>query len=307
MAKGKKRTVYLYEVIRRDSNGDEMDLESGFWKRFHDKLVSLKPEDRRIEYRGRRYAGRADTALSPAADYFYFGKARPGADWPDVEDGAGDATSLQLDDDESLVEPIHMLPYRHTNQIATVRTSGGPLPQAVEAWIEFIFRAELHGGWYELHPVINEDVAERLKASTGAAKLEVKTKLGINSFSPEGIEESLHNLESEYPSASMDVTISFGQSSPGEKESGKLLRLLRRLSRNTASSDALRATLLRPGEDGHETRDKIDFLRDRVKYTETFGASEDRPASTSEILHGLSSALRKYSSNTLKASDDELE
>src|SRR5699024_7039413 len=123
MPNGKKRFVYLYEIVHKDKNDVRQRIAPGFWDRFHSRLVGLPPESKRLDYRGRRYIGHAYTAKSPAVKYFYFCKARPGSDWPDVEAAGGSAASLSLNPDERLVEPIYMVPFREENIVASVRTS----------------------------------------------------------------------------------------------------------------------------------------------------------------------------------------
>lgn len=307
MPNGKKRFVYLYEIVHKDKNDVRQRIAPGFWDRLHVRLIGLKPEDRRIDYRGRRYVGHAYKAKSPAVDYFYFCKARPGADWPDVEAASGSAASLSLNPDERLVEPIYMLPFHGKNIVASVRTSGGPLPQSIESWLNMIHNHELDDGWFELWPVVNENQRLRLEASTGATMIDVKTKADINADPAQGIQGGLEQLENEFPSASLYLKLSYGAGVPGEDDSRRLLHFIRRLFRNQEGTTRLKATLLRPDPKGGEIRDKIDFLRDRVRYSEVFGNSEDYPASRRELLEGLVSAQRKYNADLLEMGHDELE
>jgi len=307
MPNGKKRFVYLYEIVHKDKNDVRQRIAPGFWDRFHSRLVGLPPESKRLDYRGRRYIGHAYTAKSPAVKYFYFCKARPGSDWPDVEAAGGSAASLSLNPDERLVEPIYMLPFREENIVASVRTSGGPLPQSIESWLNKVHAEELEDGWFELWPVVNENQRLRLEASTGATMVDVKTRPDPLADPAQGIEGGLAQLENEFPSASLNLKLSYGAGLPGEDDSRRLLGFVRRLFRNQEGTTRLKATLLRPGVNGGEVRDKIDFLKDRVRYSEVFGHSEEYPASPGEILEGLASALRKYSQDLLELAHEDLE
>lgn len=307
MTHGKRRTVYLYEVIEKDANDERVDLTPGFWDRLHARMGTQPVEIKQLEYRGRKYVGDAYESVNPATNYFYFCKARPGADWPDVDTPTGGSKALSLQPNERLVEPIYMLPYRHTNIITTVRTSGGPLPQAVEAWLNRLHSSTLNGGWFELWPVANEDQRQRLQTATGATMIDVRTDPRSQISADGTIDGSLEALGDQFAHAAMGLKVSFGNAIPGEGESENLLDLVKHFFRNREGTTRLKATLLRPGENGGEERDKIDFLRDKVQYSEVFGDSEDHPATASEVLHGLASAQRKYSENRLTLGLDELE
>lgn len=307
---GKFRTVYLYQVVQTDSAGELVNLAHGFWERTHSKLESLGRKDKRLSYRGRKYSGKSDTNVPAARDYIYLSKARPGADWPDIESDGGDTSRLSLPEDQALVEPMYLLPLENSNIVAALRTSGGPTPQALEAWLHKIYAQDLGADSLTVLPVLSEDQQERFASATGATKVHLKFKDGSHtaSYGASGIETAVRGIEEETEGdATVEIGVSYGRRRPSNRQGRNLLEMIRDSLRRVDNATQFEATILRTDEDGNEVRDTIDFLKERIRYREQIGVSEDEPPTEGEVIQGLVSALQRFRDSTLEVADDELE
>lgn len=307
---GKIRTIHLYEVKQRGAGQEVVEIAPGFWERAHSRLNALTLEHRRLIYRGRKYSGRAGSHQNSGRDYIYISKARPGADWPDTESELGDTNRLTLPDDQSLVEPLYLLPLEGTNVVAALRTSGGPTPQALEAWLEMLYKDELEDDVLSIIPVLSRDQRERFASATGATKVHLKLKSGAHYASDEasGIEGAARAIEEETEGdAAVEIGVSYGNKKPTLLQARKMLSLVTGALNRVDDASALEATIIRSDAEGNELKDTIDFLKERVRYRERIGQTEDVPPTEAEIIYGLASALQKYKANTLPSPSDEIE
>lgn len=125
-SQGAKRRIYFLEPVIEKQDGSLEELSADFWSVFLKHVASLEPARRRLEIYGRKYVGETRSEVSPSEDYLYIGKARRGADWPDISDANGVVTTLNLGNGaDALIEPAYMLPVSGTTYVAVLRTSGG--------------------------------------------------------------------------------------------------------------------------------------------------------------------------------------
>lgn len=293
------RTVYFYEIAQLESDGIQTkNLETGFWPKFHEKTAKLDDESRRLVYYGRKMFGEARNSKSPVADYFYVGKARKGADWPDFSNADGTVSSLPINNDGNvaLIEPAYLLPIDGTNYIAMIRTSGGPSVQAIQEWINSVMGMISRPETLILRAYVRRDDLARLKRAQGGARVHMKVDANkFDEVAPRGamasamksVQRSMHG------GASVEMIVSFGNAKPDNLASDELAEQVREMVDAEVASK-LEATLFVPNEDGELVRDKIDFIADRFTAKEKVGQSDDTPISPAVMVSALQSAVRKF-------------
>lgn len=296
-ARGAKRRIYFLEpVIERQDNTLE-EVSEDFWGHFLTHLKDLPSERRRIELYGRKYIGEMRTEKTPAADYLYLGKARRGADWPDITDAAGTVSALNPGEGvEALIEPAYLLPVSGTNYVAVLRTSGGPSFSAIESWMSSAGGLDTQSERFTLRPYVRTDQLARLSRATGAARVHLKVDPGALQ-----VDESLGAIGNAMKQVqdlgaggvSVDMTLSFGRATPSHAYAEAIAAEVKKIIGKIPFKSA-EATLMVEDEHGKEVRERVDFVRDRVTGSEYVGTSEDEPATPPVVLQALTEAIFKF-------------
>lgn len=297
IAKGAKRHIYFLEPVIEKQDGSLDEIGPGFWPTFLDHVWGLPPERRRLELQGRKYIGEKRLEVSPAENYLYLGKARRGADWPDISDANGVVSPLALGDGaDALIEPAYLLPVSGTNYVAVLRTSGGPSFSAIESWMTSAAGMDQQAERFALRPYVRSDQLVRLSKASGAARVHLKVDPGA--FQVGGslgvIGDAMKQVQDlGAGGVSVDMTLSFGRATPthayAEDIAKELMKVIKKIP--VASADA---TLMVEDEHGEEVREKVDFLRDRVIGSEYVGSSEDEQPTPSVILTAMANAIFKF-------------
>jgi hypothetical protein len=296
----KERTVYFFEPVILDQNDDVQPIEAGFWSWVHEYLTDLPEEDRRAEIFGRRHIGAAREAVSPALEYIYLGRLRPGADWPDVSDETGDIASLASTGFAgSLIEPAYLLGVSGTNYVAVLRSSAGPSTTSIARWLNLICGFTEQGSRLELRPYVRRDQLERLGRAQQASKIHLKVDPGVMmDVQPnDQLGQALKVAQSAGAGGvSVDLVVSFGNARPSDGAGEDLIAGIRELlmSGNAVPFKKASATVIVEDEAGEFTRDKIDFMLDRVTIRQQVGANEDEEPTPAVVLAAMSQAIAKF-------------
>lgn len=296
----KERTVYFFEPIVLDQADNVQPLEQGFWQWVQERVEGLPEVRRRADIFGRRHVGAARQETSPALDYLYVGRLRPGADWPDVSDNAGAIASLASTGfDGSLLEPAYLLNVSGTNYVALLRSSAGPSTTAIVAWLNQVCGFSHEGNRLELRPYVRRDQLERLGRAQAAAKIHLKIDPGVmNDAQPhDELGQALKIAQSAGAGGvSVELTVSFGNARPTNGAGEDLIAGVREL---LSAGDAVpfkkaSATVMVENEEGQLVRDKIDFTMDRITVRQQVGANEDEEPTPPVVLRAMVKAIEKF-------------
>ncbi|MGO2112676.1 MAG: hypothetical protein ACTH31_13805 [Pseudoclavibacter sp.] len=300
MAPKKERTVYFFEPIMLDQDDNVQTIEAGFWNWVHARVARLPDVHRRAEIFGRRHVGTARQEVSPALDFIYIGRLRPGADWPDVSDEAGEIGSLASTGFAgSLLEPAYLLGVGGTNYVAMMRSSAGPTTTSVVRWLNQVCGFNGQENRLELRPYVRRDQLERLSRARQASKIHLKVDPGVMSDANprDELGQALKTAQSAGAGgASVELTISFGNARPTDGAGEDLIAGVRELlaSRNAVPFKKASATVMVENEDGELARDKIDFALDRVTVRQQIGTNEDEEPTPPVVLSAMAQAIDKF-------------
>lgn len=303
---GRKRRIYFFEPVEIDSQETVTTFDNDYWSALHAHVVGLAMDDGgvnkdrlRMEYLGNKYSGSARTEKSPAEDFFYLGKARPGSDWPDMEDADSQTSPLQLANPKAnLVEPAYLLPVTGTQYIAALRTSGGPSWSAIENWIGAVSGRIDQSTRFELRPYVRKDQLERLRNSLGISKLHLKvdadTSAGLQDVSGELATAIRKVQELGAGGVSVEVGLSFGRARPVDSAADKIARQVEKLITNVKFNSASATIMLPDGPGDNYVKRPLDFYKDRVTGSEYVGTNQDEAVTPPVVLKAMTEAIRKF-------------
>lgn len=303
---GRKRRIYFFEPVEIDSKENVTTFGKDYWPALHTHVVGFAKDDNgvnkdrlRMEYLGNKYSGSARSEKSPAEDFFYIGKARPGSDWPDMEDAQSQTAPLQLADPKAnLVEPAYLLPVSGTQYVAALRTSGGPSWSAIENWLGAVSGRVDQSNRFELRPYVRMDQLERLRDSLGVSKLNLKVDADASA--------ALQDMPGELATAirkvqelgaggvSVEIGLSFGRARPVDSAADKIARQIEKLITNVKFNSASATIMLPDGEGSDYVKRPVDFYKDRVTGSEYVGTNQDEAATPPVVLKAMTEAIRKF-------------
>lgn len=296
--KAKKRTVRFYEPILKTPEGETKYLPDTFWKSFLQYASTIDQGERDISYRGRTYLGVANFHAGTGHDYLYIGKRRPKGDYPDDVDDNGDAVSVALNQTvKSLVEPAYIVPTGKRLIVAVLRSSGGPSPEALEAWLSAAANFDVGEDSLKLAAVAQDDKWERLQHAQLVSKIEFRVEpdvvedLGEGEFSL-AVKKVMDLSERD---ASLNLTISFGSSLPDTLAGQSFTARAKDFLRGSKYSKA-KATTKIQNADGKWATDEINFVHEIVTHSVRVGDSEDVPLTPDLVLPEISRAIDEFRS-----------
>lgn len=295
--RGAKRRVYFVEPVIEKQDSSLEEVSGNFWDVYLKHVSELPRERRRIEMYGRKYIGEVRTEIAPAETYLYLGKARRGADWPDISDAEGLVSALDPGQGiDALIEPAYLLPVSGTNYVAVLRTSGGPSFAAIESWMSSAAGLDTTSERFTLRPYVRTDQLQRLNEASGATRVHLKVDPGVlqTDESLGAIGNAMREVQNlGAGGVSVDMTLSFGRATPShayaESIANEVKKVIKKIPFKTAE-----ATLMTEDANGKEMREKVDFVRDRVTGSEYVGTSEDEPATPAVVLKALTDAIWKF-------------
>ncbi len=296
----KERTIYFFEPVVLDQADNVQPIEEGFWDWVHDHVSALSEVERRADIFGRRHVGAARQEVAPALDYIYLGRLRPGADWPDVSDAAGEIASLASTGFAgSLLEPAYLLGVGGTNYVAVLRSSAGPSSTSIVSWLNQVCGFNRSGNRLELRPYARRDQLERLGRAQAASKIHLKVDPGVMIDAQPHDELGLALKAAQNAGAggvSVELTVSFGNARPTDGAGEDLIAGVRELllSDNAVPFKKASATVMVENAHGQLERDKIDFTMDRITVREQVGANEDEEPTPPVVLSAMAKAIEKF-------------
>lgn len=295
--KGAKRRIYFLEPVIEKQDSSLEEVSEDFWRHFLRHVQGLPQERRRLQLHGRKFIGEMRSEIAPAEDYLYLGRARRGADWPDITDAAGIVSALNPGDGvEALIEPAYLLPVSGTAYVAVLRTSGGPSFSAIESWMSSAAGLDGQSERFTLRPYVRTDQLARLTKATGAARVHLKVDPGALQ-----VDDSLGAIGNAMKQVqdlgaggvSVDMTLSFGRATPSHAYAEAIATEVKKIIGKIPFT-AADATLMIEDEHGNEVRERVDFVRDRVTGSEYVGTSEDEPATPPVVLKAMTEAIFKF-------------
>lgn len=300
MSGGRNRTVRFYSITRVQPDDTSIVMQPGFWTDVKSKLDALTAAAQFTFIKGNEYRGTSRHCSETASDYFYLGRVRDRIDFPESSTGDDDEEPLILNEDGRLVEPCYMyVADNEENEVAILRSSGGPRPETVDKWLTAMFRSVLGNDVLKLTPVLRRGQMERLNAATNVKKFTVKVDKHqpINSTPVDGqsritgaLDEVYDDLEGQ---ASMSFEWSFGNATPTPSTGRKLLTHIREVLDRMSPSTA-QVTVIRPDDNGDEIVDHIDFIKERVAFRVEVGSDTDAAQSPDVVTTALRDAVRLY-------------
>lgn len=301
-----KKVVHFLQIAEKDENDHHRFFaNTSFWPDLWQHLEGLAQEDSNrldVTFRDLAYSGNARRAISPAVDFFYIGKKRNVADFPDVDRGLDNRNPLDLaeipNNPKGLLEPAYLRPIPRTNVVAVLRSSGAASWSAIEHWLNQT------SGWFEkqstqlaLVPVTRTDILERVANALGAARLHLQV-----APTPDGPPEGAGKIGAAISAAQeasahdvyVDMQFSYRNAKPDENTAQEFLNSLRALLR-WPSLTKLEGTLMSEDEDTQNLKkEAIDFMKDRVSFATKIDGSPDTPPTQAAILHGLGEAIDEF-------------
>lgn len=299
----KTKTVYFFEPVMLDQRDVPQRIEPEFWDFVHKRLALLGEEELRAEFLGRKFLGAARYESTVGQDYIYIGRMRPGADWPDVTDDAGEIDTLASTGfNLSLVEPSYLVGVSGTNYVAFVRSSAGPSTTAITTWLNLMLGLEATETRLELRPYVRKDQLDRLARAQTATKLHLKIDPDVmtGSSPTDDVGKALKAAQNAGAGAvSVDLTISFGRATPTDGAGEELIDEVRKVLTGSARVPFKKAVanVVLEDENGELIRDTIDFTRDRITVQQTVGADENAEPTPRVVIAALNEAISEFRSS----------
>lgn len=295
---GRRRRIYFYEPVILDQENNLQPIEGDFWGDLHAHVMSLDANERSFTFFGRPITGEARQSLSPPVDYFYLDRERPGQDWPDARGNDGHLDTLHSQQVvSSLHEPAYVLPVSGTSYIAFVRTSAGPSTSAVETWLNLVMGFEELDTRIELRAFARTDAMARLARATSATRVHVviepdaMTDVDMNGDLGQALAMAQRSGNG---AVSVDMTVSFANVMPDDESGRALVTDVSEVLNAAAGFRRAEATVVLTDEEGEIKKQFIDFKRDRVTISQTFGTDLEQEPTPQVVLEGLMESIRTF-------------
>lgn len=286
----------FYEPVLKTPEGETRYLPDTFWKSFLQYASTLDQTQRDIPYRGRTYLGASNFHTPTGLDYLYIGKRRPKGDYPDDVNDNGDAVSVALNQTvKSLVEPAYIVPTGKRLIVAVLRSSGGPSPEALEAWLAAASNFDIGEDTFKLAAVAQDDKWVRLEQAQLVSKVEVRIEPAAADDLDDGeFSRAVRNvMELSERDASLNLTISFGSSLP-DTLAGQTFTARAKDFLHAKKYAKAKATTKVQNAAGKWDTDEINFIHEIVTHSVRVGDSEDVPLTPDLVLPEVSRAIDEF-------------
>lgn len=298
---GEKR-VGFYQPILLDTDDQRHEIKGGdFWSDVHRDIAALSYAERRFNLNAAPFYGVADVGTKPAQKYIRLGRVRTASDWPDTIDDRDQSTApLTLPTGRNLFESAYMVPFGTTNVVAIMGPMHGIVSiRAVERWLNVALDLVTKGYTLELLPVVDTAVADKLVASEGVTRLQVRVPAGSSLELPDGAktgaELALENaVAAAVEELSAEIVLSAGRGRATAKSRLDLKKSVLRLLR-AGGIDKLEVTMTSEDEaTGRLVSQQHDLLRDIITTTATFPTDDHTQLDVDDVLIGINEAIRQY-------------
>ncbi len=293
-----KRVVCFYDL--RVLHNDELhgrEVEPGFWRKLAENISERDPEQRESVISGRRIFGEHRVAVQPVRPYFYVGRVRNRAEWPDtlIDDGSGTVGRLEPNQQNAvLLEPSYVVPFGDRNRVAIMSMSRtSPSMAALEEWLTVQAELDLKKCQIALIPILHPYVMDRLSRAQGARILTVVVE-PMKSVPSGGGQIGSASREARQVSMETDLTLkwSLGNRTGAPSTKSDLLEGARWVDDSWAKSAEVNLEV--PDEDGGFHRESYNLIKHRFTLQARFDAPDDQHHSEASVLSGITEAIAEF-------------
>jgi hypothetical protein len=293
-----KRVVRFYDL--RVLQNDELygrEVEAGFWQELAGNVSERDPEQRESVIRGRRIFGEHRVSVQPARRYFYVGRVRDRAEWPDtlLDDGTGTVGRLEPSQQGAvLLEPSYVVPFGNRNRVAIMSMSQtSPSMAALEEWLTVQAELDLKECQVSLIPILHPHVMDRLSRAHGARILTVVVE-PMRSVPSGGGQIGRAFRESRQVSMETDLTLkwSLGNRQGAPSTTSDLLEGARWVDDSWAKSAEV--SLEVPDDEGRLHRESYNLIKHRFTLRAQLEAPDHQHHSEASVLGGITDAIEKF-------------
>lgn len=245
--------------------------------------------------RGRRIFGEHRVSKQPARRYFYVGRVRDRAEWPDTLQG-NIVGRLELREREAvLLEPSYVVPFGDRNRVAVMSMSrSAPSVATLEEWVTVQAEMDLKKLQASLIPILKPDVQERLQRAQGAVSLTVVVPPLTNVPGGGG---QIGRAAREGRQVSAETTFSLrwslGHKKGAPATTSELLDGARWVDGSWASSADVSLDVL-DGE-GVVHREQYNLIKHRMTLQASLNVPDDQPPVEASVMAGMTEAIDKFS------------
>jgi len=292
-----RKVVRFYDLrmLPKDSN-DSVLIDPGFWDGLGDVVYATPPEGCQVKVRGRLVHGEYRTCSQPACRYFYVGRVRPPADWPDTLDSTGAVGNLELSlRDQVLLGKTYVVPFGAVNRVAVLTMSqSAPRVSTLDDWFSRIAGLDPAVEQLNLVPILDRQVAERLEESSGATVLRVHAEPHAD-IPDGGGEIGVATRAAKAVSSETDIVLKWSlanRNGSAETTSG-LLRAARWVRGDWAKSAVV--SLQIPGDDEEGPRvEQYDLISHHFTRREKFDIIEGGRPTEESVISGITEAISGF-------------
>jgi hypothetical protein len=293
-----RKVVRFYELrcVPSDAPTTLVEYDGDFWADLGSKVAALQPGDRQVGIRNRQVYGQYRRGVQPAVRYFYVGRLRARAEWPDALSAVtGSVGHLEVQDrDAVLLEATYAVPFGDENQIAVLTMSASsPRVSMLESWFTSMIGEDTRIDHLSLTPILNERIQERLDQARGATVFRVKVEPGAE-VPPTGggrIGRAARAAREVSNETSIELGWSLGRRNGSHETTGELLEAARWVREDWVNSAVV--SLQVPDGDGIK-RQQYDLIKEQFTSVQGFEIMDSEPASEESVLTGISAAIDDF-------------
>lgn len=293
---GKAKTVYFYSGGEKDAENLIHPWGPRRWQSFLDRVSQNSERNNTVTHYGKEYT--AYVRQVAGLRYMYVSVGRFRADWPAVE-------TADHQDPLSVKEYAYLFPIDTRDEIAVVKSSGGPRPGALESLINLVEENALSIGSFVLEPVMRKNAKTRLENSLGVSKLYVRVSTeGHQSPTGGSRIERATDSASEVPGLeNADYVIDYTISLKHPKNAGPATDALDREAKELVEVldpsgkgkiKKLQARLLQPKDGNKISNEPVDFIKDTITVKGEFGDNPNEILSEQQIVDGAYHAIQQF-------------
>jgi hypothetical protein len=287
---------YDLRVMEHDElHGQE--VKAGFWQKLGTRVDGRTPEERERSIRGKRVFGEHRVATRPAQQYFYVGRVRDRAEWPDtlLDDGSGTVGQLEPNQQDAvLLEPCYLVPFGRLNQVAIMSMSqSSPSIAALEDWLTAQVELDLKDCHLSLIPILNPTVMERLRRAQGATVLAVAVE-PMREVPRGGGQIGRAIRASKEVSSETDLTLkwSMGNRKAAPSTKADLLEGARWVDGSWAKSAEVSLDV--PDDDGRLRREHYNLIKERFTVRARWDSPDGEHHPEMSVVAGITDAIDEF-------------
>ncbi len=296
----KKQVKFLSPIVI-DEDEQRRELEPGFWDGLHQDIEVMPADDRSFNVNLAPYLGEAGAGSSIRRKYIRVGRIRRPADWPEtVDESSGTTGPLSLPPGRNLFEAAYIVPFGTKNRIAFMGPLRGIVTiRTLEMWLGQVMDLPLKNHRLELVPEVDLEAFDKLIASDGVNRLQLRLPAGAMTDAEigdeEGADAAFRELSNEFgDDLSIEITLSPGHSTAPTDTRERLKAVTQWLVRSNRA-DKVKATFTNwDGEEGRLKREEHDLIRDVITATAEFGTDDETKLDVDDILEEIDRLINDF-------------